>query len=65
VTWTLASGRVHRHETRRFALTLDETRPLSVIAPEEFSDEVAATTPIRLPDVSVPEIATETRRRTA
>ena len=36
------SGRLHRHETRRFAMTIDETRPISVVAPEEFSDEVAA-----------------------
>ncbi|MFI8632588.1 MFS transporter [Microbacterium sp. NPDC077663] len=48
--WLLFSGRLHRHETRRFAMTIDETRPISVIAPEEFSDEVAATTPIRLPE---------------
>ncbi len=50
--WMLLSGRLHRHETRRFALTLDETRPISVVAPvapEEFSDEVAGTTPITLP----------------
>ena len=50
VTWMLVSGRVHRSETRRFALSLDETRPISVVAPEEFSDEVAGTTPIPLPD---------------
>ncbi|MFG6476036.1 MFS transporter [Microbacterium sp. P06] len=49
VAWTLASGRVHRHESRRFALTLDETRPIDVIVPEEFSDEVAGTTAIPLP----------------
>lgn len=48
--WLLLSGRLHRHETRRFAMTIDETRPISVVAPEEFSDEVAATTPIRLPE---------------
>jgi MFS family permease len=49
VTWMLASGRLHRRENTRFLLTLDETRPLSVIRaqPAEFSDEVAATTPIR------------------
>jgi MFS family permease len=47
--WLLISGRLHRHESRRFALTLEETRPITVVAPEEFSDEVAATTPIRLP----------------
>lgn len=50
--WLLVSGRLHRHETRRFALTLDETRPLPVVAPEEFSDEVAGTTPILLPDTA-------------
>ncbi|KAA9147812.1 MFS transporter [Microbacterium lushaniae] len=51
VTWTLASGRLRRHESRRFRLTLDETLPITVIAPvpEEFSDEVAGTTPIPLP----------------
>lgn len=48
--WILTSGRLHRHEDRRFWLTLDETRPLTVIAPEAFSDEVALTTPIKLPD---------------
>jgi len=47
--WLLLSGRLHRHESRRFALTIDETRPISVIAPEEFSDEVASTTAIPLP----------------
>ncbi len=68
-TWLVASGRLHRHESRRFTLTLDETRPISVVtqvAPEEFSDEVAATTPIRLPELEVPEIATDrTRSRPA
>ncbi|MFG6504007.1 MFS transporter [Microbacterium sp. P05] len=51
-TWMLVSGRLHRDAERRFRLTLDETRPLTVIedaVPEEFSDEVAATTPVRLP----------------
>ncbi|QIG41165.1 MFS transporter [Microbacterium sp. 4R-513] len=49
--WMLASGRVRRHESRRFRLTIDETLPVRVIAPApaEFSDEVAGTTPIRLP----------------
>jgi MFS family permease len=49
-TWMLASGRVHRHETRRFGLSLDHTRPVSIISPEpvEFSDEAAGTTPIPL-----------------
>ena len=51
VAWTLASGRVHRHETKRFRLTLDETRPLTTVSPEpeDFSDEIAGTTPIPLP----------------
>ncbi len=47
--WLLWSGRLHRHESRRFRLTIDETRPMSVVTPEDFSDEVAGTTPIRLP----------------
>lgn len=52
VTWMLVSGRLHRHESKRFRLTLDETRPISIVTgpvPEEFSDEVAGTTPIPLP----------------
>ena len=49
LTWLLVSGRLHRHASRRFALSLDETRPITVVAPEEFSDEVASTTPIRMP----------------
>ena len=51
-TWLIVSGRLHRHEERRFRLTIDETRPLSVVqpVPEEFSDEVASTTPVRVPD---------------
>jgi MFS family permease len=47
--WLLISGRLHRNESRRFGLTLEETRPISVVAPEEFSDEVASTTAIPLP----------------
>ncbi|MFS0868264.1 MFS transporter [Microbacterium sp. 179-B 1A2 NHS] len=53
-TWLLASGRLHRTASRRFSLTIDETRPISVVAPEEFSDEVASTTPIRLPGDRLP-----------
>lgn len=49
MTWLLTSGRVHRHSARRFGLTIDETRPVQVIAPEEFSDAVASTTPVSLP----------------
>ncbi len=47
IAWTLASGRVHRHETKRFRLTVDETRPILTVAPEpeDFSDEIAGTTP--------------------
>lgn len=48
--WVFTSGRLHRDENRRFLLTLDETRPVSIIEkadPIEFSDQAAATTPIR------------------
>ncbi|GAA3640093.1 MFS transporter [Microbacterium awajiense] len=50
-SWLIVSGRLHRHEQRRFRLTIDETRPLTVVdpAPEQFSEQVATTTPIRLP----------------
>lgn len=47
LTWMLTSGRLRRDESRRFLITLDETRPIEVVDPVEFSDEAAATTPIR------------------
>jgi MFS family permease len=47
VIWVATSGRLRRDENRRFLLTLDETRPLRVVEPIEFSDEAAVTTPIR------------------
>jgi len=53
VGWMLWSGRLHRQKNRRFRLTLDETRPLSVINamdPVLFDDHATATTPIRLVD---------------
>lgn len=57
LTWVIASGRLHRRGDEGFRLTLDETRPISVItgaqpvvAPEEFSNEGAQTTAIRLVD---------------
>ncbi|WP_402840284.1 MFS transporter [Microbacterium sp. GXS0129] len=49
--WVLRSGRIHRSTSRRFALTLDRTAAIPLIPevePEEFSDEVASTTPIRI-----------------
>ncbi|WP_374760867.1 MFS transporter [Microbacterium jiangjiandongii] len=49
-TWMLVSGRVQRSESRRFGVTLGETRPVAIVPPEAFSDEIAGTTPIRLPD---------------
>lgn len=53
IGWMLWSGRLHRQEDARFRLTLDETRPLSVVKamqPRAFDDRAAAaTTPIRLP----------------
>ncbi|MFC4137665.1 MULTISPECIES: MFS transporter [unclassified Microbacterium] len=53
VSWMLWSGRLHRHEDRRFLLTLDETRPVSVVRamePTSYSDPAASTTPLRLPE---------------
>jgi len=32
-TWLLVSGRLHRHPERRFALRLDETRPIPIVPP--------------------------------
>ncbi|MBZ4488222.1 MFS transporter [Microbacterium sp. cx-55] len=50
VTWLALSGRMHRDSAHRFRVTIDETRPIPVVAPEEFSDAVASTTPIPLPE---------------
>ena len=57
LTWVIASGRLHRRRDEGFGLTLDETRPIDVItrpqpvvAPEEFSDQGAETSAIRLVD---------------
>jgi len=51
LTWYLASGRVSRAEGRRFAVEVAPTRPVEVVTagaePEEFSDEVAGSSPIR------------------
>ncbi|ALJ18918.1 MFS transporter [Microbacterium sp. No. 7] len=54
LVWLVTSGRLHREEGRRFALTLDETRPMPIIAREEFSDEVAGTTAIPVAEVTRP-----------
>ena len=63
-TWLLTSGRLRRHETRRFRLTIDETLPIRVVAPApaEFSDEVAQTTPIPLPHEHRDEAELTSRR---
>lgn len=65
--WMLASGRVRRHETNRFRLTIDETLPVRVIQPAraEFSDEVAGTTPIPLPRESRTAHTAPAERRSA
>lgn len=50
VVWVLTSGRLRRDESRRFLMTLDETRPVTIVDEVdavEFSDEAASTTPIR------------------
>lgn len=48
--WMLASGRVRRQKSHRFRFTIDETVPIGIVGaePAQFSDEVAATTPIRI-----------------
>ncbi|MDR2997612.1 MAG: MFS transporter, partial [Microbacterium sp.] len=53
VSWMMWSGRLHRDEDSRFLLTLDETRPVSVVRamePTSYSDPAASTTPLRLPE---------------
>ncbi len=34
--WVIASGRLHRDQERRFRLTIDETRPLHVVAAQDL-----------------------------
>lgn len=47
VIWLITSGRVHRSESG-WGLALDQTQRIPVIHPEQFSDEIASTTPIIL-----------------
>ncbi|MFT4234050.1 MAG: MFS transporter, partial [Microbacterium sp.] len=56
IVWTLRSGRLHRSEEHRFALSFDETRPIEVITTanpaltgDQYSDQIAQTNAIRLP----------------
>lgn len=48
--WLTSSGRISRTEGSRFKLTVGDTRPIDIIYPENFSDEIAATTPVPLPE---------------
>lgn len=48
--WLAASGRISRVEGSRYKLAVDGTRPIDIIPPESFSDELAATTPVPLPE---------------
>lgn len=36
LSWMLASGRLHRDRTRRFRMTIDQTRPLPIVAGEDL-----------------------------
>ena len=47
LVWLVTSGRIHRGESM-WRLTLDRTESITVVHPEEFSDEIASTTPISL-----------------
>ncbi|UNK72494.1 MFS transporter [Microbacterium sp. H1-D42] len=52
VGWMLWSGRLRRRDGALFLMTIDETRPLSVVQamePTTFDDRAAATSPIRVP----------------
>ena len=55
--WLTAGGRVNRVEGSRFKLAVTDTRPIMIIAPEEFSDELAQTTPVPLPERFLPRAA--------
>ena len=48
VVWTVMSGRLHRREDTRFGLTLDETRPISVVDIDAGDELPTTTTPIRI-----------------
>jgi MFS family permease len=47
IAWTAASGRLHRDERRRFALRLDETRPIPVVRPATGATPAAGRIPTR------------------
>ena len=61
--WLVASGRLRRHEDKRFRLSIGETRPLEVVQPEEFSDQIAETTPIKLPNDDLDDAPRAARAR--
>jgi len=64
--WLGLSGRQHRARARRFHLSIDETRPRTGIAPEQFSDEGAASTsPARVPDAATTRAHRAAQRRAA
>ncbi|KAA9108539.1 MFS transporter [Microbacterium rhizomatis] len=49
-SWVIASGRLHRDQERRFRLTMDETRPLRVLTPEDVADTASGATTLPLPE---------------
>ena len=54
LTWMIASGRFSRTPGHRFRFDIEETRTISVIPPEEFSDALAQTAPIKIPVATSP-----------
>ncbi len=46
LVWLIATGRFRRQESS-WRIRLEQTQQLPIVHPEEFSDEIAATTPIR------------------
>ena len=52
--WLTSGGRTSRVEGTRFKFEVTDTRPIPIIEPEEFSDELAQTTPVSLPKRTTP-----------
>ena len=54
IVWLGSGGRTSRVEGTRFKFEVTDTRPIPIIEPEEFSDELAQTTPVPLPKRTTP-----------
>ncbi len=63
--WLTSGGRTSRVEGTRFKFEVTDTRPIPIIEPEEFSDELAQTTPVPLPRRTTPRRVRQPRKAEA